>query len=123
MPSENAYSQPVTLKNVLKFAVPTIVMTVFMSFYTMIDGLFVSNLLGTDALSAINLSAPIISLVTAVSTMLATGGSIQYNKALLSNCCRGDKSDTIHYTDIRRKVQGESHAGSYLYLGMQGESI
>lgn len=75
MPSENAYSQPVTLKNVLKFAVPTIVMTVFMSFYTMIDGLFVSNLLGTDALSAINLSAPIISLVTAVSTMLATGGS------------------------------------------------
>ena len=55
--------------------------------------------------------------------MLATGGSIQYNKALLSNCCRGDKSDTIHYTDIRRKVQGESHAGSYLYLGMQGESI
>ena len=43
MPSENAYSQPVTLKNVLKFAVPTIVMTVFMSFYTMIDGLFVSN--------------------------------------------------------------------------------
>lgn len=24
MPSENAYSQPVTLKNVLKFAVPTI---------------------------------------------------------------------------------------------------
>lgn len=75
MPSENAYSQPVTLKNVLKFAVPTIVMTVFISFYTMIDGLFVSNLLGTDALSAINLSAPIISLVTAVSTMLATGGS------------------------------------------------
>ena len=51
MPSDNAYSRPVTLKNVLKFAVPTIVMTVFMSFYTMVDGLFVSNLIGTDALS------------------------------------------------------------------------
>ena len=75
MPSENAYSRPVTLKNVLKFAVPTIVMTVFMSFYTMVDGLFVSNLIGTDALSAVNLTAPIISLVTAISTMLATGGS------------------------------------------------
>ena len=35
MLSENAYSRPVTLKNVLRFAVPTIVMTVFMSFYTM----------------------------------------------------------------------------------------
>nr|WP_125144409.1 MATE family efflux transporter [Clostridium transplantifaecale] len=59
----------------MKFAVPTIVMTVFMSFYTMVDGLFVSNLIGTGALSAINLTAPAITLVTAVSTMLATGGS------------------------------------------------
>ena len=75
MLSEYAYSRPVTLKNVLRFAVPTIVMTVFMSFYTMVDGLFVSNLIGTDALSAVNLTAPIISLVTAISTMLATGGS------------------------------------------------
>lgn len=50
-------------------------MTVFMSFYTMVDGLFVSNLIGTNALSAINLTAPVIQVVTAVSTMLATGGS------------------------------------------------
>ncbi len=71
----NVYEKPVTLKNVLKFAVPTIAMTVFMSFYTMVDGLFVSNLIGTDALSAINLTAPVIQLVTAISTMLATGGS------------------------------------------------
>ena len=59
----------------MKFAIPTIIMTVFMSFYTMVDGLFVANLIGTDALSAINLTAPVISIVTAVSTMLATGGS------------------------------------------------
>ena len=70
-----AYERPVTLGNILKFAVPTIAMTVFMSFYTMVDGLFVSNLIGTDALSAINLTAPVIQLVTAISTMLATGGS------------------------------------------------
>ena len=75
MENQNAYVKPVTLKNILKFAVPTIAITVFMSFYTMVDGLFVSNLIGTDALSAINLTAPVIQLVTAVSTMLATGGS------------------------------------------------
>ncbi len=75
MEAQNVYLKPVTLKNILKFAVPTIAMTVFMSFYTMVDGLFVSNLIGTDALSAINLTAPVIQLVTAVSTMLATGGS------------------------------------------------
>ncbi len=75
MENLNIYDKPVTLGNILKFAVPTIVMTVFMSFYTMVDGLFVSNLIGTDALSAINLTAPVIQLVTAISTMLATGGS------------------------------------------------
>ena len=75
MEKQNAYSRPVTLGNILRFAVPTIVMSVFMSFYTMVDGLFVSNLIGTDALSAINLAAPVIQLVTAVSSMLATGGS------------------------------------------------
>ncbi|MCI9532154.1 MAG: MATE family efflux transporter [Lachnospiraceae bacterium] len=75
MENTNGYEKPVTLRNILGFAVPTIVMTVFMSFYTMVDGLFVSNLIGTDALSAINLTAPVIQLVTAISTMLATGGS------------------------------------------------
>lgn len=75
MEKQNVYEKPVTLGNILKFAVPTIVMTVFMSFYTMADGLFVSNLIGTNALSAINLTAPVIQLVTAISTMLATGGS------------------------------------------------
>ncbi len=75
MENQNIYSKPVTLRNILRFAVPTIAMSVFMSFYTMVDGLFVSNLIGTDALSAINLTAPVIQLVTAISTMLATGGS------------------------------------------------
>ena len=75
MENQNAYDKPVTLGNILKFAVPTIAMSVFMSFYTMVDGLFVSNLIGTSALSAINLTAPVIQVVTAISTMLATGGS------------------------------------------------
>ena len=75
MKDQNTYNKPVTLKNILRFAVPTIAMSVFMSFYTMVDGLFVSNLIGTGALSAINLTAPVIQVVTAISTMLATGGS------------------------------------------------
>ncbi len=75
MEDQNVYAKPVTLKNIFKFAIPTIAMSVFMSFYTMVDGLFVSNLIGASALSAINLTAPVIQLVTAISTMLATGGS------------------------------------------------
>ena len=71
----DSYHLPVTGRNILRFAFPTIVMTVFNTFYTMVDGLFVSNLIGTDALSAINLTAPAVGLITAVSGMLATGGS------------------------------------------------
>ena len=93
MESLNVYEKPVTLKNILKFAVPTIAMTVFMSFYTMVDGLFVSNLIGTDALSAINLTAPIIQLVTAISTMLATGGSAVIMKKMGEQKCEEAKED------------------------------
>lgn len=32
MESQNVYQKPVTLKNILKFALPTIAMTMFMSF-------------------------------------------------------------------------------------------
>ena len=93
MEKGNVYEKPVTLKNILKFAVPTIAMTVFMSFYTMVDGLFVSNLIGTDALSAINLTAPIIQLVTAMSTMLATGGSAVIMKKMGEQKGREAKED------------------------------
>lgn len=85
MKEQNVYAKPVTLRNILKFAIPTIAMSVFMSFYTMVDGLFVSNLVGTDALSAINLVAPVIQLVTAISTMLATGGSAVIMKKMGEN--------------------------------------
>ena len=85
MENQSIYQNPITTKNIMKFALPTIAMSLFMSFYTMVDGLFVSNLIGTNALSAVNLSAPIISLVTAISTMLATGGSAVIMKKVGEN--------------------------------------
>ena len=38
MEKQNVYEKPVTLGNILKFAVSTIAMTMFMPFYTMVDG-------------------------------------------------------------------------------------
>ena len=93
MEHQNAYSKPVTLSNIMKFAVPTIAMSVFMAFYTMVDGLFVSKLIGTGALSAINLTAPVIQLVTAVSTMLATGGSAVVMKKMGEQKTREARED------------------------------
>ena len=47
---------------------------VFTSFYTVVDSLFITNFVSTTALAAINISFPIISLLTALGFMLSSGG-------------------------------------------------
>ncbi|QQO09228.1 MATE family efflux transporter [Breznakiella homolactica] len=71
----NALSQNFSFPSLLRFALPTIIMMVFMSLYTMVDGVFVSRLIGTKALSAVNIVYPLINFVVAVGIMLASGGS------------------------------------------------
>ncbi len=117
MENQNAYDKPVSLKNILKFAVPTIAMSVFMSFYTMVDGLFVSNLIGTDALSAINLTAPIIQLVTAISTMLATGGSAVIMKKMGEHKSEEAKEDFTFLILVNVFVGLAMCAVGYLIMG------
>ncbi len=116
MEHSNVYEKPVTLKNILKFAVPTIAMTVFMSFYTMVDGLFVSNLIGTNALSAINLTAPVIQLVTAISTMLATGGSAVIMKKMGEQKCEEAKEDFTFLILVNVMVGIVMCAAGYLVM-------
>ncbi len=65
----------ITFKNVLAFTFPSISMMIFMSLYTMVDGIFVANLISTEALSAINIILPLITAYIAVGTMLGTGGN------------------------------------------------
>ncbi|MCH5299752.1 MAG: MATE family efflux transporter [Ruminococcus sp.] len=59
----------------IRFAFPSIIMMVFMSLYTIIDGFFVSRFVGSNALSALNIAFPPISVLFAFGIMLATGGS------------------------------------------------
>ncbi|MCP8580139.1 MATE family efflux transporter, partial [Acinetobacter baumannii] len=59
----------------MKFAFPTIFMMIFMGLYTIVDTIFVSRFINTNALSAINIVCPIINLIVGIGTMLATGGS------------------------------------------------
>lgn len=68
--------------SLLRFAFPTMVMMVFMSLYTIIDGICISRFVGTDALSSANIVYPVLSLVIAVGVMLATGGSAVIAKKL-----------------------------------------
>lgn len=57
------------------FAVPSIVMMVFASIYSVVDGLFVSNFAGKDALAAVNLVFPLVTALGCIGYMLGTGGA------------------------------------------------
>ena len=66
----------------LKFAFPSIIMMIFMSLYTIVDGIFISRFLGSNALSSLNIVFPVINVVIAIATMLGTGGNAIISKYL-----------------------------------------
>lgn len=78
----NSIAQKFNVFSLLKFALPTMVMMVFMSLYTIVDGIFVSRLVGSRALSAVNIVYPVINLIFGFGIMLATGGSAIVAKQL-----------------------------------------
>lgn len=68
-----ALSQKITLPSLLKFTLPSMVMMVVMSLYSIVDGLFVARLIGTVAFSAVNLVFPLLGVAIALGTMFGTG--------------------------------------------------
>lgn len=72
---ENALAKDFNFRSLLAFALPTMATMLIMSLYTIVDGVFVSRFVGTDALSAVNIVYPVINIILAVSIMLGTGGS------------------------------------------------
>ena len=78
----HSINQDITPLGLLKFAAPSIVMMVFMSLYTIVDGIFVSRFLGSNALSSLNIVYPVINVAIALSTMIGTGGSAIISKYL-----------------------------------------
>ena len=71
----NTLQNRITFTSLIKYTLPTIIMMICFSLYTIIDGMFISRFVGADALSASNIVYPIIFLVLGVGTMFATGGS------------------------------------------------
>ena len=75
MPENNALARQFTLLSLMRFALPNIIMMVFLSMYTIVDGMFISRYAGTLALSAVNMTYPLNCLELALGIMLASGGS------------------------------------------------
>ena len=68
-------SEHFTYRKLLKFVMPSIIMMIFTSIYSVVDGLFVSNFVGKTALASINLILPFIMGISALGFMIGTGGS------------------------------------------------
>ncbi len=63
------------LPGLLRFALPTIIMMLVVSLYTIVDGVLIARLVGENALAAANVAYPAISVTLAMGIMLGTGGS------------------------------------------------
>ena len=72
---KNRLDQDFTLGGLLYFALPTTIMMLVTSLYTIVDGVLTSRLVGENALAAINIAYPAISAMLAMGIMLGTGGS------------------------------------------------
>lgn len=72
---DNALARKFGFASLVRFALPNMIMMIFLSLYTIVDGIFISRYVGTLALSAVNMVYPVNCLEMAVGIMLATGGS------------------------------------------------
>lgn len=72
---KNSLNKEITFLSLIKYALPTILMMILFSLYTIVDGMFVSRFVGSNALSAVNIVFPIINILLAVGIMFATGGN------------------------------------------------
>ena len=65
-----------------RFALPSIAMMIFISIYSMVDGLFVSNFTGKEALAAVNLVYPLAMALGSIGFMFGTGGAALVAKTM-----------------------------------------
>lgn len=75
-------SEHFTYKKLIKFTIPTIVMMIFTSIYGVVDGIFVSNCVGSEAFAAVNLIMPVLMILGAIGFMIGTGGSAIVSKTI-----------------------------------------
>ena len=68
-------AKEVRFGKLLKFIIPTYLTALFNTVYTIVDGIFVSSYVGTNALAAINIVYPIVNILTGIALAFATGGS------------------------------------------------
>lgn len=86
-------SEHFTYQKLIKFTLPTIIMMIFTSIYGVVDGIFVSNCVGTEAFAGVNLIMPALIILGSIGFMIGTGGSALVSKTI----GEGDKQKANEY--------------------------
>ena len=71
-----------TFKNIFRITIFPIVMMVFTSLYSIVDGIFVANFAGNSSFAAVNLIYPFIMIIGSIGFMFGTGGTALVSKYL-----------------------------------------
>lgn len=83
--------------SLMMFVLPTITMMVVMSLYTIVDGIFISRFVSTNALSSTNIVYPAINVILGAAIMLSTGS----NAIIAKRLGEGDTAGARHaFTEI-----------------------
>ena len=95
----NGAREPIRLSDhfsygrLIRFTMPTIIMMIFTSIYSVVDGLFVSNAVGKTEFAALNFIFPFIMVLGGAGFMIGTGGTAQ----LAQQLGRGNKEKANRY--------------------------
>ena len=74
-----------TYQKLLRLTLPSIIMLVITSIYSVVDGFFVSNYVGKTPFAAVNLIMPFLMIIGAIGFMMGTGGGALIAKTLGEN--------------------------------------
>ena len=68
-------SDSFTYKKLIRYVLPCVAMMIMTSIYSIVDGYFVSNIIGKNPFAAVNLVMPVLMAISAIGFMIGTGGS------------------------------------------------
>ncbi len=101
-------------RQLLKYALPSVVGMLIVGLQTIIDGLFVSRGVGTLGLAAVNISMPLINVMLSVTIMIISGGIVIAGTAK----GRGDHRLVRGYTSLTLVVLLATVAVMSLLVGL-----
>ena len=76
------FSQHLTYRKIIRYTIPPVIMMIFTSLYSVVDGLFLSNFAGKEPFAAVSFIMPYLMMFNATGFMFGTGGSALIAKRL-----------------------------------------